>query len=169
MPHAKSLLWLSVLLPSCFFASVSKLSPEGKQVEVVRETTRPVNCEILEKINGTSRADDEKTAREGAENDFRNKAADLKANFALIEVERSQKVGTTSTREVFIGGKALFCRTLEMEAAEEKKREQAQAEKEEKERKAQEEKERKEQEEKDKKAVEEERAKDEANRAKEKK
>jgi hypothetical protein len=166
--HFKSCGWLALLLSGCF-NSAPVLTPEAKKVELVNETSSPINCKQLEKITGKARGSDEKTAREGAENDFRNHAAELKANYALIEVERANNVGTTTTKEVFIGGRALFCKTLEMEADEEKKHEQALKEKEEQEQKAQEEKERKEQEEKDKQAVEEQKRKDEEAEAKKKK
>jgi hypothetical protein len=99
-----------------------------------------LRCQVLGKISGTSRSDDEKEARQGAENDFRNHAAELKANFAFIEAERSGPVGTSSQHDVFIGGKALRCQTEEMEEAEEKQaksereqKEQADAEREQKE------------------------------------
>jgi hypothetical protein len=148
---------VSMALPACLVNSVAKLNPEAKKVQIVHESDRPLSCKVLGKINGTSHAGDEKKARKGAENDFRNHAADLKANFALVEVERSGALGgTSSQREVFLGGKALFCRTEEMEEAEEKAQEEAQRKKEEEEQKAQEEKERKEQEAKEKKEQEEE-------------
>ncbi len=139
--------------------SVGQLTPEAKSVTVVSETSRPIDCKVLGKISGTSHTTGKKEAREGAENDFRNEAAKLKANYALIEQERSGPYGTTDQTDVFIGGKALFCRTPEMEAEEEKKREQALKEKEEREQKEAAEKERKEQEEKDKQEAEKQAAK----------
>jgi len=127
----------------CIFDSVVQLDPAAKHVTVVRETTRPVECKPLGKITGTSRSGEEKLARAGAENEFRNEAAKLKANYALVEVLRSKAVGTTSKREVFIGGRALYCRTLEMDEADEARREKARLAKEESELKAAAEKERK--------------------------
>jgi len=115
----KALCVVSVMLTGCF-ANVAALEPKAESVKVVHESDKPLRCEVLGKISGTSRSDDEKEARTGAENDFRNHAAELKANFAFIEAERSGPVGTSSQHDVFIGGKALRCQTEEMEEAEEK-------------------------------------------------
>jgi hypothetical protein len=136
----KRALWVvSIVLPACF-ANVVALEPKAQGVKVVHERDKPLHCEVLGKITGQSRSGDEKEARQGAENDFRNQAAELKANFALIEAERSGPVGTSSQHDVFIGGKALHCRTEEMEEAEDKaaaaardQKEKADAEKEQKE------------------------------------
>jgi len=128
----KALLLPLVVLPGCF-ANVVALEPKAESVKVVHDSDKPLHCDVLGKISGTSRSDDEKAARTGAENDFRNHAAELKANFALIEAERSGPVGTSSQHDVFIGGKALRCQTEEMEEAEEK---QAAAEREQKEKEA---------------------------------
>jgi colicin import membrane protein len=117
------------VLGGCLFGKVVELDPEAENVKVVRESTKPLHCKSVANISGTSRSDDEKAARAGAENDFRNQAAKAKANFALIEVERDQRVGTSSTREVFLGGEALQCTTLEMEEAEEAARLKAEEEK----------------------------------------
>jgi hypothetical protein len=110
---------VSALLPACLPNTVA-LEPEAKSVTLVHESERPLRCKMLGKINGTSRSSDEKEARAGAENDFRNHAAELKANFALVEADRSGLVGTSSERDVFIGGKALLCQTEAMEDADEK-------------------------------------------------
>lgn len=115
----KALFGVLVLLPGCF-ANVVALEPKAEGVKVVHESDKPLRCEVLGKISGTSRSDDVKEARRGAENDFRNHAAELKANFAFIEAERGGPVGTSSQHDVFIGGKALRCQTEEMEEAEEK-------------------------------------------------
>lgn len=115
----KALFVTSLVLSGCF-ANVVALEPKAESVKVVHDSDKPLHCDVLGKINGTSRSDDEKEARAGAENDFRNHAAELKANFALIEAERSGPVGTSSQHDVFIGGKALHCQTEEMEEAEEK-------------------------------------------------
>jgi hypothetical protein len=139
----KALVVVSVVLPGCF-ANVAVLEPKAAGIKVVHESDKPLRCQVLGKISGTSRSDDEKEARQGAENDFRNHAAELKANFAFIEAERSGPVGTSSQHDVFIGGKALRCQTEEMEEAEEK---QAKSEREQKE-KADAEREQKEAEEK---------------------
>lgn len=148
---------VAVLLPGCFFNSVVKLKPEAEKVQLVPETEKPSECKFMGKIAGRSHADEEKEAKQGAENDFRNKAAALKANFAVIENVRGGRVGTTSQRDVVINGKAYACKTLEMQEKEEEKRQQAIAEQEEreekerlaKEAKAEEEKAKREQEEKD--------------------
>jgi hypothetical protein len=116
----KSLFVVSAVLSGCF-NNVAVLEPNAQSIKVVRETDKPLRCDVLGKISGTSRSDDQKEARTGAENDFRNHAAELKANFAFIEAERSGPVGTSSQHDVFIGGKALRCQTEEMEEAEEKK------------------------------------------------
>lgn len=108
-----------VMLPGCF-DNVVALEPRAESIKVVRETDKPLRCDVLGKISGTSRSSSEKEARTGAENDFRNKAATFKANFAFIEAERSGPVGTSSQHDVFIGGKALRCQTEEMEEADEK-------------------------------------------------
>jgi hypothetical protein len=140
---------LALALSGCLMNSVVSLEPEGKRVTLVRETDRPGQCKVLGKIQGTSHSDDQKAARKGAQNDFRNQAAELKANFAVVESERAGVRGTTSQHQVVIGGKAMFCQTLEMDEADEKRREEALKRKEEEELKAQQEKERKEQEAKD--------------------
>lgn len=151
---------LAALLSACVFNSVAKLDSKAEGVTVVRETDKPTDCKYLGKIMGRSHADDEKKARQGAENDFRNQAAKLKANFALIENQRGGPVGTTSQREVVINGKALFCKTLEMQQAEEAKHEQELKEKEDREIREQAEKERKAEEEKEKREREEQERKD---------
>ena len=148
----------------CVFGNVTELDPEAENVKVVRESTKPVHCKVAGNISGTSRAEEVKAARAGAENAFRNGAAKVQANFALIEVERDRQVGTSPYREVFLGGKALKCTTLEMEEAEEKEREKAEQEKLEREQKAKEDAERKAEEDKAK-AAEEKAAKAEAAKA----
>jgi hypothetical protein len=110
---------LCASLPACL-GNVVPLQPQAQHVTIVHETDKPLHCEVLGKISGTSRSSDEKEARTGAENDFRNQAADLKANFALIEAQRGGQVGTGSLHDSYIGGKALLCETEEMEEAKEK-------------------------------------------------
>jgi hypothetical protein len=139
------------LFPGCVFDSVTKLEPEAEHITLVNEVDRPTNCKVLGKIQGSSRSSETKQARKGAENEFRNQALKLKANYALIENDRGGHVGTTTQQEVVLNGKALYCKTLEMETKEEEAKEKARVEKEEKERKAQEEKERKAEEDKAKK------------------
>lgn len=115
----RALFIVCALTPACL-GNVVPLQPKAQKVQIVRETTKPLHCEVLGKISGTSRSSDVKEARTGAENDFRNQAADLKANFALIEAERGGQVGTGSLNDAYIGGKALHCQTEEMEEAQEK-------------------------------------------------
>jgi hypothetical protein len=110
---------VSVLLPGCF-SDVAVLEPRAEGIKVVRETDRPLHCDVLGKISGMSRSSDDKEGKTGAENALRNHAADLKGNFALIEAERAGQVGTSSQKDFFVGGKALFCKTEEMEDADEK-------------------------------------------------
>jgi hypothetical protein len=142
---------LPLLISGCVFDSVTKLEPEAKNITLVNEVDRPTNCKVLGKIQGSSRSSDVKKARKGAENEFRNQALEMNANYAMIENDRGGHVGTTSQQEVVLSGKALKCKTLEMEVKEEEAKEKARLEKEEKDRLAQEEKERKEQEAKEKK------------------
>ena len=119
MLKKRALFVVSIVLPGCL-ANVAALEPKAEGVKVVHESDKPLRCDVLGKINGQSRSDNEKEARQGAENDFRNHAAELKANFAFIEAERSGPVGTSSQHDVFIGGKALHCQTEEMEEADDK-------------------------------------------------
>jgi hypothetical protein len=119
MSNQRALVILPLLLGGCL-SDVVALKPNAANVKVVHETDKPLRCEVLGKINGMSRSSDEKEGRTGAENDFRNHAAELKANFALIEADRSGQVGTGSQRDYFLGGKALHCQTEEMEEAQEK-------------------------------------------------
>jgi hypothetical protein len=114
-------------------SNVVALTPEAKNVTIVHETDKPLRCDVLGKITGTSRSTDGKAAQTGAENDFRNQAAQYEgANFALVETERNNRVGTSDQRDVFLGGKALRCMTEEMEEEQAKKEaaEKAQKEKE---------------------------------------
>jgi len=110
---------LPALLCGCL-SHVPALSPKAEHVPIVHETDRPLHCKVVGKISGMSRSSDEKEGRTGAENDFRNHAAEQKANFALVEAERSGQVGTGSQRDYYLGGKALLCQTEEMEEAQEK-------------------------------------------------
>lgn len=160
MSKAVSLSLTALLSVGCVFNSVAKLDPKAESVVVVHETDKPTDCKYLGKIVGRSHADSEKEARKGAENDLRNQAAKLKGNFALIENQRGGPVGTTSQREVVMNGKAMFCKTLEMQQAEEAKHEQEMKEKEDREIREQAEKERKAEEEKEKKEREDEERKE---------
>jgi hypothetical protein len=169
MTKESTLFVVALALSGCVFNSVAKLESKAENVTIVHDTDKPVDCKPLGKITGTSHADDEKSARKGAENDFRNQAAALKGNFALVENTRGGPIGTTSQREVVINGRALHCNTLEMQQEDEKKREQAQKDKEEREIKEQAEKERKAEEAKEKKEREEEERKEKEREKKDKK
>lgn len=111
-----ALVLVSMMVSGCVLSNVVALEPEGKKIKLVRESDKPVNCEPVASISGTSRAEDEKEAKKGAENDMRNKAAQYDANFAVVERERTRKAGTGPYQEVFLGGKAMKCVTFEMEA-----------------------------------------------------
>lgn len=124
---------IAFALQGCLINSVTKLDPQASKVQLVPETEKPGECKFLGKITGTSHADDEKLAKQGAENEFRNKAAALKGNFAVVENVRGGRMGTTSQRDVVINGKAYYCKTLEMQQAEEEKQQQAIQEKEDRE------------------------------------
>lgn len=130
---------VSVVLSGCLSNTVA-LAPEAKGVTLVREGDRPLHCKVLGKISGSSRSSDEKLAKQGAENDLRNHAAELKANYAVVESENGGPVGTSNERDAFLGGKALLCRTEAMDdaddkaaAAEQEQKEKAAAEREQKE------------------------------------
>jgi hypothetical protein len=110
----------TLLLSGCLDSTVA-LSPEAKSVTLVREGDRPLHCKALGKITGSSKSSDEKLAKAGAENDFRNHAADLKANFAVVEQENGGPVGTSAKHNAFLGGQALLCQTEAMEDADDKK------------------------------------------------
>lgn len=136
----------------CVLRDVPVLEPEGKKIKLVREADKPVDCDAVADVSGTSRAQDEKEALKGAENDIRNKASQYEANFVVVEVERTKQAGTGPYKEVFLGGKAMSCVTPEMEAAQEK----AEAERKEKEEQEAAERERQEALEREKEAAEEE-------------
>jgi hypothetical protein len=110
---------VSLLLPGCF-SNVVALEPKAQSVTLVHESDKPLRCEVKGKISGTSRSTNKAEAETGAANDFRNHAAELKANFAFVEAERSGPVGTSNQQDVFIGGKALLCETEAMEDAHDK-------------------------------------------------
>ena len=120
MVKKQALFVLSVLLQTGCLSNVVALKPEAKSVQMVHETDRPIRCKLLAKISGTSRDTDDKAAQTGAENDFRNHAAEEGGNFALVEAERHGPVGTSSQKDYFVGGRALLCETEEMEEAQAK-------------------------------------------------
>jgi len=128
MAHYRALLVTSFFVTGCF-SNVVALQPKAESVKIVHETDRPLHCDVKGKITGTSRSADEKEGRAGAENDFRNHAAELRGNFAFVDAERNGPVGTSSQKDYFLGGQALFCQTEEMEEADEKAAEAARAQK----------------------------------------
>jgi hypothetical protein len=108
-----------MLLAGCL-PDVVALSPEASSVQIVHDADKPLHCDVLGKITGSSRSADAKEGQNGAENDFRNHAAELKGNFAFVEAERNGPVGTSSQKDYFLGGKALRCQTEEMQDAQDK-------------------------------------------------
>jgi hypothetical protein len=120
MTKKLALCLLTALLPGCL-SNVVTLKPEAKNITIVHETDKPLRCEVLGKISGMSRSNDGAEAKTGAENDFRNQASEFEgANYAYVETERNNRVGTSDQRDAFLGGKALRCMTDEMEEAQEK-------------------------------------------------
>jgi hypothetical protein len=115
-----ALILIPALIAGCVLRNVVALEPAGKKIKLVREADKPINCEPVASISGTSRAEKEKEARRGAENDMRNRAGQYDANFAVVETERTRQAGTGPYKEVFLGGKAMKCLTLEMEIEREK-------------------------------------------------
>ncbi|MEO8900368.1 MAG: DUF4156 domain-containing protein [Polyangiaceae bacterium] len=129
MKRASFIVFPLLFLAGCLGGTVA-LSPEAKSVTLVREGDRPLHCKALGKITGSSKSSDEKLAKAGAENDFRNHAAELKANFAVVESENGGPVGTSTQRNSFLGGQALLCQTEAMQDADDKAAEVAQDKKE---------------------------------------
>ncbi len=112
------LLALSCALAGCVTESIVAAKPGASKVTMVTEVDKPFRCKTLADIHGTSRSSDEAKAKAGAQNDFKNRAAAVRANYALVEAENSGNVGTSTIREVFIRGKALRCQEPEKEAPE---------------------------------------------------
>jgi Domain of unknown function (DUF4156) len=97
-------------LSSCSYSEkIVKTQPGALEVKVVRPDDKPFHCQVLGNIQGSSRAEDKDKARVGAENDLKNRTVALKGNYALIETDRSNPVGTTSYTETVLIGKALKC------------------------------------------------------------
>jgi hypothetical protein len=152
---------ISLAATGCVVRDVVVLEPEGKKIKLVREADKPIDCDVVAGVSGTSRAQDEKEALKGAENDLRNEAAAYEANFVVVEIERTKQAGTGPYREVFLSGKALNCVTLEMDL----EREKAEAERKEREEQAAAEEARQEELEREKEAAE---AEEKKNKEKEK-
>lgn len=100
---------LATFLGCSYRETLVKVEPGAQDVKVVKQDDKPFRCQVLGEIRGSSRSEDKDKARTGAENDLKNRAAALKGNYALIEVDRSNPVGTTSYTETVLGGKALRC------------------------------------------------------------
>ena len=89
---------------------VVKAEPGSGEIKVVRADDKPFRCQVLGDIKGSSRSEDKEKARSGAENDFKNQALKFKANYALIETDRSNPSGAgNSDTETVLLGKALKC------------------------------------------------------------
>ncbi len=130
--HHRSVLFLTIafvaplLLSGCVLRNVVALEPQGKKIKLVHEADKPLDCDVLADVNGTSRSEDEKKAIKGAENDIRNHAAEYQgANFVVVETQRTRHAGTGPYMEAFLAGKSLKCITPEMAA--EREKEQAEA------------------------------------------
>jgi hypothetical protein len=104
-----SLLGLGALCSCAYSEKIVKAEPTAVGVKVVRPDDKPFRCQVLGDIQGSSRAEDKDKARGGAENDLKNRTAALKGNYALVETDRSNPVGTSSYTETVLIGKALKC------------------------------------------------------------
>jgi hypothetical protein len=105
------LYWVGLAaLCSCSYSEkIVKTEPGAMEVKVVRPDDKPFRCQVLGDIQGSSRAQDKDKARGGAENDLKNRTAALKGNYAVIETDRTNPVGTSSYTETVLIGKALKC------------------------------------------------------------
>jgi hypothetical protein len=100
-----------VALSNCAYSEkVVKTESAAMNVKVVRPDDKPFHCQVLGDIEGRSRAEDKDKARGGAENDLKNRTHALKGNYALVETDRSNPVGSGSSyTETVLIGKALKC------------------------------------------------------------
>jgi hypothetical protein len=109
----KALAWTALAAAVFAFACVSEnvveVKPAGAAVKLVKEDDKPFHCKVLGDVHGTSRSADREKARKGAEADLKNHAAALKANYVLVERENAGNVGSTTTSDAFLYGKALKC------------------------------------------------------------
>jgi len=103
------LVGLAALCSCSYSEKIVKAQPGAVEVKVVRADDKPFHCQVLGEIQGSSRAEDKDKARGGAENDLKNRTAALKGNYALVETDRSNPVGTSSYTETVLIGKALKC------------------------------------------------------------
>jgi Domain of unknown function (DUF4156) len=109
MQKTFAITFFSAALFSCVYESIVEVKPEGAAVKLVREDEKPFHCKVLGDVRGTSRSNDREKARKGAEADMKNRAAALKANYVVVEKENAGAVGSTSTSDAFMAGKALRC------------------------------------------------------------
>jgi len=96
-------------LSSCVTENVVEVKPAAAAVKLVKQEDKPFHCKNLGDVHGTSRSTFRENARKGAEADLKNNAAALKANYVVVEAERSGMVGSSSHTETFMAGKALKC------------------------------------------------------------
>ena len=100
---------LSTALFGCVRESIVEVKPAAANIKLVREDDKPFHCKVLGDVHGTSRSPDREKARKGAEADMKNHAAALKANYVVVDRENTGNVGTTTTSDAFMSGKALKC------------------------------------------------------------
>lgn len=104
-------LLFATALWGCVQENMVEVKPQAAAIKVVKEDDKPLRCDVLGDVHGTSRSDDKDKARQGAENDIKNEAFAFKgANYVLVEIDRNKHVGTTQVNEAFLGGKALKCK-----------------------------------------------------------
>src|SRR5579859_2218784 len=109
MKNALAITLFSAALFGCVRENVVEVKPAAANVKLVREDDKPFHCKVLGDVHGTSRSPEREKARKGAEADLKNHAAALKANYVVIDRENAGNVGTTSTSDAFLSGKALKC------------------------------------------------------------
>lgn len=104
------LVMIMVVFGGC--ASAVLLNPNAKSVKISKEAA-PQGYEEVGEIFGKSNADDQIEAMEGAQNDLRNKAADLRGNYVVLETNNSKSVMGTWKQgiEILLGGQAYCCST----------------------------------------------------------
>ncbi len=105
----------------CVQANLVEVNSQGAGVKVVKEDERPFGCRVVGDVRGKSRSVDVDKARRGAENDLKNQAAKLKANYVVLEIDRSGHVGTSQYSDAFLGGKALRCEDRDKEEKKDEK------------------------------------------------
>jgi hypothetical protein len=109
MQKALALSLVSVAFFGCVSESIVEVKPAAAAIKVVREDEKPFHCKVLGDVHGKSRSGDRDKARKGAEADMKNHALALKANYIVLERENAGNVGSTSTSDAYVYGKALKC------------------------------------------------------------